>query len=79
MTNRQCLARDLSRRGGVKRGQVLFIGRRRRVDGDDGTERLGSVEYIGCKVVLSLGGCVDGRTEGHLVFEVVVLGGTHCG
>lgn len=79
MADGESLARNLGRRSGVEWSQALFAGCRWRVDGDDGTQRLGSVENIGCKVILSLGGSVDGRTEGHLIFEVVVLGGAHSG
>jgi hypothetical protein len=76
--SRKCLARDLGRRCGVEWCQLFHFGCRWRVDGNNRAERLGSVEDIGREVVLGLGGCVDGRTEGHLIFEVVVLGGTHC-
>lgn len=76
-SRRECLARDLGRRGGVEGSQALCFGWR--VDGHDGAERLGGVENIGREVILCLGGCVDGRTESDLIFEVVVLGGTHCG
>lgn len=73
----QSLARDFGRGGGVEWSQLL-VGCRWGVDCDDGAERLGSVEDIGSEVVLGLGGSVDGRTESHLIFEVVVLGRAHC-